>query len=437
MFRFILADLRRHWAGVVAVTLIVALATALGVVVTLQERALRLGSARAADAFDLVIGAPGSETQLVLSSVFLQAAPLPLMPGSVLAGLVADPRVAWAAPVGFGDFVEGSPIVGTTAALVEGVGGVSEGRGFEHIGDAVIGASVGMRPGDRFHPQHGQVGGPGGVHTEASYHVVGRLKPTGTPWDRAVLVPIQAVWNLHRHEEHEEHGGQGDSEGQGASEAQPGQAEPHSFFAPAPASDEDGHDALGFDAAVDPAAVADAGAPGLPAIVVKPASIADAYKLRQQYRSERTVAVFPGEVLTRLYGTLGDVRFILSMVATGAQALVGAAILLVVTVHILQRRRQIGALRALGAPRHAIFAIVWSEAFAIIGVGLCLGFAVGYGAARALSTAFTAASGITLPVTFEPADLFRLGLLLLVTGIIASLPALLAYRQPPASALRG
>ncbi|MCS0503589.1 ABC transporter permease [Ancylobacter mangrovi] len=435
MFRFILADLRRHWAGVVAITLIVALATALGVVVTLQERALRLGSARAADAFDLVIGAPGSETQLVLSSVFLQAAPLPLMPGSVLAGLVADPRVAWAAPVGFGDFVEGSPIVGTTAALVEGVGGVSEGRSFEHIGDAVIGASVGMRPGDRFHPQHGQVGGPGGVHTEASYHVVGRLKPTGTPWDRAVLVPIQAVWNLHRHEEHEEHGGQG--EGQGASEGQPGQAGPHSFFTPAGGGEEDGHDALGFGAAVDPAAVADAGAPGLPAIVVKPASISDAYKLRQQYRSERTVAVFPGEVLTRLYGTLGDVRFILSMVATGAQALVGAAILLVVTVHILQRRRQIGALRALGAPRHAIFAIVWSEAFAIIGVGLCLGFAVGYGAARALSTAFTAASGITLPVTFEPADLFRLGLLLLVTGIIASLPALLAYRQPPAIALRG
>ena len=94
MIRFILADLRRLWLGSAVIMLIVALATALGVAVTLQERALRLGSARAADRFDLVIGAPGSETQLILSSVFLQAAPLPLIPGAVLAKLAADPRVA-------------------------------------------------------------------------------------------------------------------------------------------------------------------------------------------------------------------------------------------------------------------------------------------------------------------------------------------------------
>lgn len=55
MTRFILADLRRLWAGSLVVVLLVALATALSVSVILQERALRLGSARAADKFDLVI----------------------------------------------------------------------------------------------------------------------------------------------------------------------------------------------------------------------------------------------------------------------------------------------------------------------------------------------------------------------------------------------
>ena len=50
MIRFILADLRRLWAGSLVVVLLVALATALGVSVILQERALRLGSARAAAA---------------------------------------------------------------------------------------------------------------------------------------------------------------------------------------------------------------------------------------------------------------------------------------------------------------------------------------------------------------------------------------------------
>ncbi len=84
MTGFILADLRRLWAGSIVILLLIAFATALGVAVTLQERALRLGSARAADTFDLVVGAPGSETQLLLSSVFLQPSPLPLMPGNVL-----------------------------------------------------------------------------------------------------------------------------------------------------------------------------------------------------------------------------------------------------------------------------------------------------------------------------------------------------------------
>ena len=74
MFRFILADLKRLWAGSIVIVILIMLATALGVAVTLEERALRLGSARASEKFDLVIGAPGSETQLVLSSVFLQAA---------------------------------------------------------------------------------------------------------------------------------------------------------------------------------------------------------------------------------------------------------------------------------------------------------------------------------------------------------------------------
>ena len=119
MMGFILADLRRLRLGSALIVALVALAVALGVAVTLQERALRLGSARASDKFDLVIGAPGSETQLVLSTVFLQPAALPLVSGDVLAALQADPRVAWAAPVGFGDFADGHPVVGTTTVLLE------------------------------------------------------------------------------------------------------------------------------------------------------------------------------------------------------------------------------------------------------------------------------------------------------------------------------
>ncbi|MBS7540091.1 FtsX-like permease family protein [Ancylobacter lacus] len=408
MLGFILADLRRHRWGVAAIALIVALATALGVAVTLQERAMRLGSARAADAFDLVVGAPGSETQLVLSSVFLQAAPLPLMPGRVLAGLLQDPRVAWAAPIGFGDEIDGRPIVGTSAPLLEGLGGLAEGRGFGRLNEAVIGAAVPLRLGDRFHPMHGHAFGVGLVHGGVTYGVVGRMKPTGTPWDRAVLVPIEAVWRIHHAEA-------------AAGPAGPGGAQP----------DE------GLDAPVDPSALLSPEATGLPAILVKPRTVADAYKLRRDYRGETTLAVFPAEVLTRLYGTLGDVRLVLAAIATGAQALVGAAILLAILVHVLQRRRQIGALRAFGAARLAVFSIVWLEVVLVLGAGLLVGVGLGWAGARALSNQLARQTGVPMPVGFMPEDAMPLALLLLAGAVVAVVPAVLAYRQSPAEALRG
>ncbi len=198
MIGFILADLRRLWLGGIVVVLLVALATALDVAVTLQERSLRLGSARAADKFDLVIGAAGSETQLILSSIFLQAAPLPLVDGAVLTKLAADPRVAWAAPVGFGDSFAGYPIVGTTMSLVSNTtSGFAEGRMFALEGEAILGAAVDLSLGAEIKPMHGTAETGGHTHTEIAYKVVGKLQPTGTPWDRAILVPIQAVWHVH------------------------------------------------------------------------------------------------------------------------------------------------------------------------------------------------------------------------------------------------
>lgn len=413
MFGLVAADLRRQWMGVVVIALIVALATALGVAVTLQERALRLGSARAAAAFELIVGAPGSETQLVLSSIFLQPAPLPLVPGKVLAALLADPRVAWAAPIGFGDSAGDSPIIGTTEALVQGIGRLAEGRTFARRGEAVAGSSILNAVGDAFTPLHGRIEEGGSAHAVVRYTVVGRLAPTGTPWDKAILVPIEAVWAIHADEETEQAAGSG----------RPAE----------PAAAEKGPD---LTAPIDPAALSRPDAPGLPAILVKPRSIADAYKLRVDYRNADTLAVFPAEVLTRLYATLGDARLILSAVTAGAQGLVAAAILFVVTLHVMQRRRQIGALRAFGAPRPVVFAVVWLEAFLIVGAGMLAGFAIGYGAVRIFSGMIATRSGFMLPVELRGEDALTLGLMLAATAAASLLPAALAYRQSPANALR-
>lgn len=436
MIRFILADLNRFRLGAFFIATIVALAVALGVAVTLQERALRLGSARAAEKFDLIVGAAGSETQLVLSSVFLQPSALPLMPGKILSDLEADPRVAWAAPIGFGDFFGTSPIIGTTTTLVKNLSsGVSEGAVFVREGEAVIGADVKLPMGSTVKPMHGTLGEGGHTHTELAYTVVGRLKPTGSAWDKAILVPIRAVWDIHGLGHHHD---DGDADEHDHDHAAADAAKPADGKEPA---GHDDHDDPDEHHAIDPNQAINeqwqGELPGLPAVVVKPKSIADAYKLRQQYRKDATLAVFPGEVLTTLYATLGDVKQVLSAVAAGAQLLVGAALILVIVMHIGQRRKQIGALRAFGAPREAVFGIVWLELFGLVATGIMAGLGLGYLAARVIAARLAADSGFHMPVGFAPEDVTSIGILLIASALLCALPAIIAYRQPPASALRG
>ena len=425
MIRFILADLRRFSGGALAVVILIALSVALSVAVTLQERAVRLGSARAAEKFDLLVGAPGSETQLALSSVFLQPAPLPLLSGQVLARLADDPRVAMAAPIGFGDSSFGHPIVGTTTALVAALSPtLAEGAVFTRLGEAVVGADVPLSTGAEVKPMHGSVETGGETHTEIVYHVTGRMAPTGTAWDRAILVPIRAVWSLHgmagAHEEDHEHA-DADADA-GADDHEHEHEHEH----------EHGH----VDAQAPLDEHFDAGTPGVPAILVKPKTIADAYRLRQEYRSETTLAVFPAEVLTRLYGTLGDARSLLLAIAIGTQGIVIAAILLVAIMHIGSRRRQIGALRALGAPMRSVVVIVWGELFLLFLAGITLGGGLGLAVAELVSARMTAATAVRLPVEFAREDWGLAAGFVIAAALVSLVPAIGALRLSPAAALR-
>ncbi|MGV1757393.1 FtsX-like permease family protein [Rhizobium sp. P44RR-XXIV] len=422
MMMFILADLRRFWSGALAVVVLIALSVALSVTVTLQERAVRLGSARAAEKFDLLVGAAGSETQLALSAVFLQPAPLPLMDGAVLGRLANDPRVELAAPVGFGDSAYGFPIVGTTTSLISSLSPVlSQGVLFARLGEAVVGSDVTLSPGADIKPMHGTAETGGETHTAIAYKVTGRMAPTGTAWDRAILVPIRAVWQLHGMHGEEHHDGD---------EAEDHGAEPHDQ------GDEHEHEHGHVDADAPLDEHFDAQTPDVPAVLVKPKTIADAYRLRQEYRTGATLGVFPAEVLTRLYATLGDARSLLLAIALGTQAIVIAAIVLVTVMHVGSRRRQIGALRALGTPIRSIIAIVWGELFILFAAGIALGIALGYLTALVISARLAASTAVRLPVGFAFDDLWLVGGFLFVAALISIVPAFSALRSSPAAALR-
>ena len=110
--------LRNCW---LTLAFILLAAVAVGLAITTQERALRKSSARAAEPFDIIVATPGSQTDVLLSSVFLRTGTLELLPPQVTARLMAHPGVSFAAPMGFGDNWQGHPVVGTTADLVKRV----------------------------------------------------------------------------------------------------------------------------------------------------------------------------------------------------------------------------------------------------------------------------------------------------------------------------
>lgn len=342
-----------------ALTLLIALSAGFGMFVSLTERAIKDGSAKAADRFDLLIAAAGSKTQLVLSVVFLDQSALGAISGERYKEIANDPRTLWAAPLAFGDYYDGSPVIGTNAVLINAANSASlTGRVFENAREAVAGAKTGLKIGDRFTPIHGLIGqADARTHKGVSYRVVGSVS-FGDAWDRAILVPIESIWSAH---------------GLGRSFSSRQNLDHDEVF---PVS----------------------------AIVVKPKTIAGAYELRSAYNANGTQAAFPAEVLTALYGVLGDISAALEKIAFAARIAAIVVTAIAVTLYIGLKRRHIAALRAFGANARRVFLVILIGASALAIAGMALGVALARAAAWLAANQIAATQNFEAIVTFEAQD---------------------------------
>jgi len=388
---------RFRWANLTFVALI-AIAVGMGAGLIAQEQGIRQGTASAADKFELIISAPGSEMTMMLASVYLQPSDVALLDGEVYNAVANHEQVEVAAPLAFGDSYEGAPIIGTTRAFAAYLGDQQiSGRSWQGAFEAIAGAASGLAIGDRFQPSHGRGDAVTEMAHDEEFTVVGTLPRTGTPWDRAILVPVEAVWIVH------------------------GLATGH-------APERAGQIGPPFDAAYFP---------GTPAIIVKAKELWANYALHSEFnRQNETMAFFPATVLSELYRVMGDVRQAMSVMSVVTQILVAASVLLALFILSRLFARQMALLRAVGAPGRFLVATVWGYCATLILTGTGLGLALGQGAASILSAVITKRTDILVQASLGWTELhlaagFASGVLLL-----ALIPAIAVLRQPLLENLR-
>ncbi|MEM0977924.1 MAG: ABC transporter permease [Pseudomonadota bacterium] len=398
-FKLSRALMRAHLTTSFGFAALIGIALSVGIGLIAQERSLREGSAKAAEKFDLVIGSPGSEVTLMLSAVYLQPNPLALLDGAVFNEVAGHPRTALAAPLAFGDSYEGATIVGTTAEFAMHLGALASGEMWQKSSEALIGSEVELSIGDQFDPAHGHGDAADDeAHIGATLTIVGQMVQTGSPWDKAILVPIESVWETH------------------------GLANGH-----AP----DRRDQLGppFDAAFFP---------GTSAIVVIADSFSGTYQIHSDYTNDpRTSAILPGAVLGYIHRLLGDARTVATLLTWLSLGLVALAVLVGLSVLARLFHRHLAVLAAIGASTRFVAATVWGFCAYVIVLGATLGTAGAYTAVGVIGGLVARQTGIDLLPALGWLEFQLLGGFLSVSAMVAAFISLrLAYTSNPLE-LRG
>jgi putative ABC transport system permease protein len=396
----------------------------------------------------VIVTAPGSEVTMMLATVFLQPSNAPLLDGETFADVASHPRAAFAAPLAFGDVWRDHPIVGTTEVFASHLAGRDV--DFGGADGAVVGALVPLQPGDTFMPVHGAVHSddPLDLHAQ-EITVAGRMPPTGSPWDRAIVTDIRTMWGVHGFGGHEgdDHGDDHAEDDGHAEDHADGHGQDHAGdhsddvdqeHAEDHAEDHERAEVMLFDAGNGGLDFDPRDFPGTPAIVVRTETLGAAYAIQSQFTSDpRTMAFFPGGVLSDLHRIMGDAREAMSAMILVSQALVGAAVVVGLAILVQLFRRQVALLRAVGAPGRFVAAVIWGYAAALLTVGAVAGLVLGYAAAWAIGRVLAARLQFAVPVSPGWPEMQLVAGFVGISAVIALIPALLALRQPVLRGLRG
>ena len=412
MFFLIARSLRQHALSTLVTGGSVALAVGLTMAVLMLNVQIRNAFTGGPVGFDAVLGARGSQLQLVLNTVFhLETSPGNL-PWSAYQAIRSDPRVELAIPYAVGDNYRGLRIVGTTVELFTKFE-YQMGRKFEvepggkffdpQRREAVVGSFAAHREhlsvGTIIHPYHGVVFDESSRHEE-EYVVVGVLKPTNSPSDQVVWIPLEGIYRMQGH-------------------VLRGSGEPYAAEA-------------GQDIPEQAQEVS--------AVMLKLKSPQAGFALEQTVNKQGKVATLAwpiGKVMAEVLDKLGWVVRVLDLLSYLVMLVAGCSILASVYNTILERRREFAILRALGARRSTVFTVVVGEAMAISTLGSLLGYAVYAVILLAAAYVIRAQTGVVLNLFEVSHSLVTVPLAMIALGGVAGLlPAHRAYTTDVAENLQ-
>ncbi|HWP73976.1 MAG TPA: ABC transporter permease [Methylomirabilota bacterium] len=368
----------------------VALGVSLVIASVLLTRGIKEGFIAGATDYNLIVGAKGSPTQLVLNVVFRMDAPTPNIPLSAYEDLRADPRVEAAVPVAMGDAYQGFRYVATSDAYFaplpwrRHVPVLATGRLFRSDAperpdyEAVLGADAargtGLKPEDRFYEGEEMAAYP--------LRVVGVLRPTGTADDRAIFISLASYWEMNE---------------------------------------------ISRKALIKP----------LTAVLIRPKRLSDLTALHRGWNVGPDLqAALPSAILLNIFNLLGLVEDVLAVVLAVVVVVVGLYLFVTMYNATLERRREIATMRALGARRATVLGIVLLESCVIAGLGGLAGILGGHGVA-ALGASLLAARGgpVTHALALSALQPVTFGAVVALGALAGLLPAVLAYRTEVAENL--
>ncbi|MFN3370722.1 MAG: ABC transporter permease [Sphingomonadaceae bacterium] len=373
---------------------------------------------RDSQGIDLVVGAKGSPLQLILSSVYHVDVPTGNVPLDTLALLEGNPGVARAVPLALGDSFRGSRIVGTDARFLAIHGAtLAEGRLFEGVGEAVVGAAAaretGLTVGQKFVGTHG-LADDGHGHDETPFVVTGILAPTGTVTDRLILTSIESVWAMH-------------------GIAPPGEA----IKAGGHAHDHDDHHAHAPAAEGPLLDRRGAPEPEITAVLVTYRNAMAAVRLPAAINRETALqAASPATETARLLTLFGSAidgaRLFAWLVAiTGA-----LSVFVVLLSAATAREGDMALLRVMGAGRAKVAGTVLMEGVIIAAAGAALGLALAHALLAVGARLFPTLAAVGVgPGLVHPGELAIAGAVVGLGALAALIPAARVYRTDLAETL--